>query len=80
MTDPIDVGMTIHQPLMLVLSKYVKTEGELAGIGKMIDILVASAQIHAVERGLGGHTAQEYRDAIRGKLESLGMMPAGSPD
>lgn len=44
----------------------------LAKIGIMIDCLVGSAQVHAVEKGLDG-SVEEYRQEIRRKLEQLNV-------
>jgi hypothetical protein len=65
--DPIETGMTLHVPLMERLSLYVKDPEELRKIGRMIDILVGSAQVTAVESGLSG-TVEQYRSAISEKL------------
>lgn len=75
MQDPVDIGMTIHGPLMLRLAQYIKTETELVYIAKMIDVLVGSAQIHAVEHGLDAAPV-EYRKVIVEKLQALGYLSA----
>lgn len=68
--DPIDIGMRIHPLIMSKIGISVKNEKELVEIGRMIDCLVGSAQVHAVEHGIGGQN-QRYRDAILEKLKSL---------
>lgn len=67
MTDPIEVGLTMHVPLMQRIAQYVKDPAELMKIGRMIDILVGSAQVQTAEQGLGG-TIEQYRSAIAEKI------------
>jgi hypothetical protein len=70
--DPIDVGMTIHPMIMMRIAQHVNSKEELLAIGRMIDCLVGSAQIHAVEKGLDA-SPEKYRALIGEKLRSLGL-------
>lgn len=70
--DPIAIGMTIHQPLMLAIKRLNPTEEQFYAIARMTDILVASAQVTAVREGLDRGEAA-YLEAIDEKLKSLGM-------
>lgn len=65
--DPISHGLGMHIPLMQRISKYVKDPEELAKIGRMIDILVGSAQVQVAEHGLPG-TIEQYRSVIAEKI------------
>jgi hypothetical protein len=65
--DAIESGLRMHIPLMQRIAKHVSDREELVKIGRMIDILVGSAQVHAVENGLDG-TLEQYRSAITEKF------------
>lgn len=71
--DPaIDRGVRIHMDIMMELSKYIRTEKELARIGRMIDILVGSVVVDTVRITRTdqdrAHVIRQYTDAIRQKL------------
>jgi len=70
--DPIEIGMTIHRPLMLAIKKLNPTEQQFYEIARMTDILVASAQVTAVREGLERGEAA-YVAAVDEKLKSLGL-------
>lgn len=72
--DPIEVGMTMHQPLMLLIRQLNPTEEQFIVIARLTDILLGSAQVSAVRHGLERSEA-EYVKLIREKLESLGIPP-----
>jgi hypothetical protein len=78
MNDPIEIGMTLHMPIMERISKFAPDQKELLEIGRMIDCFVASAQVTAVTQGLDGQE-QQYRDAVQEKLASLGLATAEAP-
>lgn len=79
MTDPVDVGMKLAMPIMQRIGKFAPSEQELCEIGKMIDCLVGSAQVHAVENGLSP-AKEEYRKLIGQKLASLDLMADVPPE
>ncbi len=65
--DPVESGLSIHVPIMQRLARHVKDPEELRKIGRMIDILVGSAQVTAVEKGLSV-PVEQYRSLIAEKL------------
>lgn len=78
MTDPVDLGMKLALPIMQRIGKFAPSEQELSEIGRMIDCLVGSAQVHAAEKGLEPSAAQ-YREMIQEKLASLGLADDAGP-
>lgn len=73
MVDPIEIGIRMHQPLMLLIHELHPTEEQFFRIARLTDILVGSAQVYAVRNGLEPCEA-EYVELIRSKLESLGLL------
>lgn len=73
MIDPIELGMTMHRPLMLMIRQLNPTEDQFIAIARMTDILVGSAQVDANRNGLERGEAAHVQ-AIREKLESLGLL------
>lgn len=78
--DPIEIGMTMHQPLMAMVKMLNPTGEQFMAIARLTDILVGSAQVHTARHGLGPVGEEAYVEMVRDKLESLGLMksrPAG---
>lgn len=74
MIDPVEAGMKMHQPLMLLIHELKPTEAQFMAIARLTDILVASAQVHAVRHGLeAGEPVMVAM--IHEKLVSLGLFP-----
>lgn len=73
MDDPVEVGMTMHQPLMNLINQLGPTEAQFLVIARLTDILVASAQVSAVRNGLE-RSESEHAQLIGDKLRSLGLL------
>ena len=78
MSDPVEIGMRLAQPIMQQIYRFSQdpklrnNPEELSKIGIMIDVLVGSAQVTAVEQGLEA-TVEEYRTHLSKKLKQLGL-------
>lgn len=70
--DPIEIGMTLYQPLMMLIHQLNPTDLQFTAIARMADILIGSAQVSAVRHGLERGEA-EYVKTIDEKLRSLGL-------
>lgn len=75
--DPVELGMTMHQPLMMLVKQLNPTSEQFIAIARLTDILVGSAQVHTARHGLGPVAEEAYVEMVRDKLESLGLMKAG---